>query len=216
MPIEVAKTISVDARNTLVRHRDALQTKFGVSIFFPRNTVRGAYQDMIIKGGVNATTNAGREIDRILVGWRQEFEAFRQRQAFRKNQRRIQANPTEAPFFPTVAETVHTKNTPKPTSNNPFALLEHDTEPTIPTHSTPKTIKPNKPALKGWSTVAAKAPEPPKQLVSTNPPVSPQTFTFGSTSSGAAFTYNTQPFDWASAVDDEHQDNDTDDVWENW
>ena len=216
MPIEVAKTISIDARKTLIRHRDAIQTQFGVSIFFPRNTVRGAFQDMIIKGGVNATTKAERQIDQILIQWRQEFEAFKQRQAYRKNQRRIQQNAAVSPLFPTVAETVHTKNTSNPTSNNPFALLEDFEEPSQ-TQTTLPTIptKSKKQVLKGWSTIAAKTPQPPKPTTtqSTKPNLSSKTFSAEPAQILSSTNIITQPFDWASAVDDE---DDGDDVWDNW
>jgi hypothetical protein len=156
MPIQIAKTISTDARNTLVRNRDALQQKHGVQIFFPKSLVRGDKQDMIIKGGAIATTNAEREIDHILIGWRQEFEAFKQRQAYRKAQRRIAA--TEQPtYFPTIAEACSKSKTLKPKSNNPFAVLEqHDDTPVEPAPE-PKTKSAPKPkTLSGWATVAAK------------------------------------------------------------
>lgn len=196
MPIEVAKTISVDARNTLVRHRDALQEKHGVQIFFPRNRVRGAFQDMIIKGGVNATTNADREIDTILVSWRQEYDAFKQRQAYRKSQRKVASEP---PNFPSVAESLR-KNTSKTTSNNRFSILETartNDEPALPTVVKPKT-KTN--TLTGWASVAAKAPVKQKE------PELPKKFTFGTKGSKAAFQYEEVPlepqhFDWAE--DDE-------------
>lgn len=161
MPIQIAKTISTDARNTLVRNRDALQQKHGVQIFFPKSLVRGDKQDMIIKGGVTGTTNAEREIDRILIGWRQEFEAFKKRQAYRKAQRRIAA--TEQPaYFPTIAEACSKSKTLKPKSTNPFAVLEqHDDTPVEPAPAPePKTKSAPKPkTLSGWATVAAKAPE---------------------------------------------------------
>jgi hypothetical protein len=168
MPIQIAKTISTDARNTLVRNRDALQKKHAVQIFFPKSLVRGDKQDMIIKGGVTGTTNAEREIDRILIGWRQEFEAFKQRQAYRKAQRRVAA--TEQPtYFPTIAEAYSTKSkTSKPKSNNPFAVLENQevktTEPDA--KQTKSASKPK--TLSGWATVAAKAPVKPKVDSKTN------------------------------------------------
>ena len=199
MPIEVAKTISVDARNTLVRHRDALQEKHGVQIFFPRNRVRGAFQDMIIKGGVTATTNADREIDTILISWRQEFDAFKQRQAYRKSQRKVASEP---PNFPSVAESLP-KNTTKTTSNNRFSLLETtrtNDEPSLPTVVKPKT---KTTTLTGWASVAAKAPVKKKE------PELPKKFTFGTKGSKAAFQYEEVPlepqhFDWAE--DDETDD----------
>lgn len=157
MPVQIAKTISTDARNTLVRNRDALQQKHGVQIFFPKSLVRGDKQDMIIKGGAIATTNAEREIDHILIGWRQEFEAFKQRQAYRKAQRRIAA--TEQPtYFPTIAEVCATKSkTLKPKSNNPFAVLEqHDDTPVEPEPELKPKSAPKPKTLSGWATVAAK------------------------------------------------------------
>jgi hypothetical protein len=172
MPVQIAKTISIDARNTLVRNRDVLQQKHCVQIFFPRSLVRGDKQDMIIKGGVIGTTNAEREIDHILIGWRQEFEAFKQRQAYRKAQRRIAA--TEQPaYFPTIAESCATKSkTLKPKSNNPFALLEqHDDTPVEP-EPEPKTKSAPKPkTISGWATVAAK----PAVKTKPNPKVSSKT-----------------------------------------
>lgn len=190
MPIEVPKTISVDARNTLVRHRDALQEKYGVKIFFPRNRVRGAFQDMIIKGGVNGTTHAGREIDTILVSWRQEFDAFKQRQTFRKSQRQVASEP---PNFPSVAESGR-KSTSKTTSNNRFAILE--TARTNDDPSRPTVVKPKTSTLTGWASVAAKAPVKQKE------PELPNKFTFGTTGSKAVFQYlEPQQFDWAE--DDE-------------
>ena len=197
MTIEVAKTISIDARNTLVRNRDALQQKHGVSIFFPRNRVKGAFQDMIIKGGVVATTNASRDIDHILIAWRQEFEAFKTRRARRKTLIRDAAN-DDMPNFPTVADTLPNKHS-APTSNNPFSALEVQTvQSTAPKRRNKKTQ-----TLTGWASVAAKpAPTPAKPApTAAKPPSSPKTFTFGSTSSGSAFTFEPEHFDWAEADD---------------
>ena len=160
MTIQIAKTISIDSRNTLVRNRDALQQKHAVQIFFPKSLVRGDKQDMIIKGGVTGTTNAEREIDNILIGWRQEFEAFKQRQAYRKAQRRVAA--TEQPtYFPTIAEAYSTKSNtskPKPKSNNPFAVLENQEVNTTETDAKQTKSAPKSKTLSGWATVAAKAP----------------------------------------------------------
>ena len=193
MPIQIAKTIPTDAQNSLYHHhREPLQKKHGVKIFFPKSLVRGDKQDMIIKGGVIGTTIAEREIDRILIGWRQEFEAFKQRQAYRKAQRRIAATEQSA-YFPTIAETcaTNTKNTSKSKSNNPFAILEqlHDTpdEPDVkPTASAPKPK-----TLSGWATVAAKPAVKPNETP--NPPKQPK------------------DFDWAQQATDYESDDDYDD-----
>ena len=118
MTIEVTKTISTDSRNTLVRNRDALQTKYGITIFFPRDKVRGAYQDMIIKGGPNAIAKAQRHIDIILAAWNDEFQAYKHRQADKKQSRRSHAIHT--PYLHTITQ--HTHN---PITKNPFAILQH-------------------------------------------------------------------------------------------
>lgn len=173
MPIQVAKTISIDSRNTLVRNRDALQTKHNVQIFFPKSLVRGAFQDMIIKGGVTATTNAEREIDRILITWRQEFDAFKQRQAYRKARRnQITEQP---PHFPTIQESSKSKSTTNTTAiNNRFAILEN-TDPTPDVSLPAPTPKTKTSVLKGWANIAAKpatqpAPPPtPKPTPKTQP-----------------------------------------------
>jgi hypothetical protein len=120
MTIEVTKTISTDSRNTLVRNRDELQHKYGITIFFPRDKVRGAYQDMILKGGPNAIAKAQRHIDTILAAWNDEFNAFKHRQAHKKHSRRIHT----IHIPPT-----HTTYTHNPITNNPFASLQH-TSPT--------------------------------------------------------------------------------------
>ena len=118
MTIEVTKTISTDSRNTLVRNRDALQTKYGITLFFPRDKVRGAYQDMIIKGGPNAIAKAQRHIDIILAAWNDEFQAYKHRQADKKHSHRIHTIHT--PYLPTIT---HTHN---PITKNPFAILQHE------------------------------------------------------------------------------------------
>jgi len=195
MAIEVAKTISVDARNTLVRNRDSLQTRHGIQIFFPRNRVRGDTQEMILKGGPNAIARAEREIDTILVAWYDEFAAFKQRQAYRKQNRlRLNADNTP-PKFPSLPTT--TSNTTTRTNKNAFASLEGLTQPSPDTtHENVVQVpvtKCKKPTLTGWAAMAAKPAE--------KPPTKPTKFTFGSTGSGAAFTYESMPepeyFDWA-------------------
>ena len=190
MPIEVAKTISIDARNTLVRRRDELQTRHGIKMFFPKNRVRGATQDMVLKGGPNAIARAGRDIDTILLAWNDEFQAFKQRQAYRKESRRLQNPP---PQFPS--------NTTKPSTTNAFknrfsALEATDTTTTASAAVEVPVTKPKQPTLKGWAAMAAKPATKPKVKM-------PSKFTFGTTGSGAAFTYMEEPeyFDWAEEDD---------------
>ena len=174
MPIQVAKTISVDSRNTLVRNRDALQTKHNVQIFFPKSLVRGAYQDMIIKGSVTATTNAEREIDSILISWRQEFEDFKQRQAYRKTRRnQITEQP---PHFHSIQESFKSKSTTKTTVvNNRFAILENF-DPTSEVSLPPPTPKTNTSVLKGWANIAAKPSTQPLSHPKPTPKTQPVSF----------------------------------------
>ena len=198
MTIEVAKTISVDARNTLVRNRDALQQKHGVKIFFPRNRVRGATQDMVLKGGPNAIARAERDIDTILIAWCDEFNAFKQRQAYRKERRRLQQTP---PQFPSTTRKLSTNNTYK----NRFSALntsEHTSTTASAAVEVPVT-KPKQPTLKGWAAMAAKPATKPKELPKAN---MPSKFTFGTTGSGAAFTYIEEPehFDWGEETDSQY------------
>lgn len=199
MPIEVAKTISVDARNTLIRNRDALQTHHGIKIYFPKNRVRGNTQDMVLKGGPNAIARAERVIDTILLAWHDEFQAFKQRQASRKESRRLQQTP---PQIPSTTINPNTNNTFK----NRFSVLdasEHTTTNVVPTHLEVPVTKPREPTLKGWAAMAAKPATNPKE-----PPKAklPSKFTFGTTGSGATFTYMEEPehFDWAEEADSQY------------
>ena len=221
MPIEVAKTISVDARNTLVRNRDSLQTRHGIQIFFPRNRVRGDTQDMILKGGPNAIARAEREIDTILVAWFDEYTAFKQRQAYRKqNRRRLNADNTP-PKFPSLPTTTSTNT--KPTHKNAFAALDSLAQPSPDTtHENVAQVpvtNPKKPALTGWAAMAAKPAEKPAE----KPPSKPTKFTFGTTGSGAAFTYDAdsypalepmpepEHFDWAEDAEQQSPGG-----WDTW
>lgn len=215
MPIEVAKTISVDARNTLIRNRDSLQERHGIKIFFPKNRVRGATQDMVLKGGPNAIARAEREIDTILIAWRDEFLAFKQRQAYRKESRRLQQPP---PQFPST--------TTKPSTTNPYknrfsALEDTDTTATVTPEPAPPQVpvtKPKEPTLMGWAAMAAKPATKPKELTKAKMPTK---FTFGSTGSGAAFTYpdplpEPEHFDWAEEVDTHFSPSPSPDGWDTW
>jgi hypothetical protein len=216
MTIEVAKTISVDARNTLVRHRDALQTVYGIKMFFPRNRVRGSHQDMVLKGGPNAIARAEREIDTILIAWRDEFESFKQRQASRKERRRIQHQETNQ--FPSVAESVSSKprHTEHSLHKNQFSALDGlDTTTTTTTTASAflevPVAKPKEPTLKGWAAMAAKPATKPKELPKAK---LPSKFTFGTVDSGATFTYMEEPehFDWAEEADCSPSPN----SWDTW
>lgn len=214
MPIEVAKTISVDARNTLIRNRDTLQERHGIKIYFPKNRVRGDTQDMVLKGGPNAIARAEREIDTILIAWRDEFLAFKQRQAYRKESRRLQQPP---PQFPSTTTKPHTNNPYK----NRFSALEATATATAtsePAHVPVPVTKPKEPTLTGWAAMAAKPAPKPKELPKAKMPTK---FTFGTTGSGAAFTYpealpEPEHFDWAEEVETNFAPSPSPDGWDTW
>ena len=215
MPIQVSKTIPVDSRMTLIRNRDNINNKYGVMMFFPKDLVRGVNQEMILKGGPNAISRAEREINVILTEWRAEFDAFRQRRALRKQtERAMRVDGVKE--FPKVAKR-EVKKTNGLSKNAFSALLDEEKSSLSDVVEVigPKPVtKVKSPTLKGWATMAAKAPvpvssasesesEPKKVEVITNIEKTPQ------------FKYPPlKSFDWADAVDDE--DNDEDDVWENW
>jgi len=218
MPIQVAKTISVHSRKTLIRNRDDIQARHGIRINFPMHLVRGDTQEMILSGGPNAIARAEREIDSILVSWHDEYTAFKRREANRKQNRRRNEHHMDQPHFPTIAESVSSNNTTNtPFSKNKFAALEvvETTEPTptsLPQKPTPKPT-PKQPTLKGWAAMASKPAAKPK----TPPkPKMPTKFTFGTVGSGAAFTYvEPEQFDWAEEADTHFSPVD-DDGWDTW
>ena len=88
MPTTVYQTINVDSRNHLIRNRDALKTEFGIDIFFPRNKVRGQFQEMSLNGGTKAIFEAQKKIAIILADWQQEFDAFKDRKKRRQQKRK--------------------------------------------------------------------------------------------------------------------------------
>ena len=209
MAIEVAKTISIDARNTLIRNRDALQAMYGVKMFFPKSLVRGAYQDMILKGGASGVSRAEREIDVILIEWRREFEAFKERRARRKAHNRVVSEDTFGDKFPTLAKVPATKKKSKMGKNSFSVLMDEaggvveETVTEIAQVPVPVT-KRKEPVLQGWAAMAAKAPVVEKKEPKAT---APKKFTFGEKGSGAAFQLEEfppiKPFNWADCVDEE-------------
>lgn len=210
MPIQVAKTIPVDARHTLVRNRDMIQSNHGVQMYFPKSLVRGANQDMILKGGPNAIARAEREIDVILGTWRGEFEAFKARRAFRKNRDRMLAAAEGVEKFPMLAKAeVKVK---KELGGNGFSALlnEDEVNSALDVVVGPKpTTKSKEPVLKGWAVVAAKKP-----VMVESAPIATNTTVVEDFEKVKLFEFPPlKPFDWADAVDEEDGG---DDVWDNW
>ena len=81
MPYTETMSVPVDARNTLIRHRDMLKEKYGVNVYFPRSEVRGAYQGMVVKGGTSGVFKAKQEVNRLLATWKEEYEGHKTRKA---------------------------------------------------------------------------------------------------------------------------------------
>ena len=200
MPITVSKTIHVDSRNTIIRHRDGLQTHHGVQLFFPKNAVRGLYQDMVIKGSPTACTKAERDIERILLTWNEEYQAFKERKARRKAMMNHTTTTNSHFEFPSVPTSSNSKPRDATLASNPFSLLLQDEPTTPPPHeptpqTTPQTT-PKQPVLKGWAAIAAK-PAAPAPVPA---PAAPKT------------TTASKPFSWADvAFDDDSWSQDEDD-----
>ena len=148
MPTTVFQTINVHSRNHIIRNRDTIQNDFNIEIFFPRNKVRGEFQDMALKGGTKAIFDAQKLIRSILVDWKEEYDAFKERKKTRKYN---QFKPSEDIGFawPSISNMDMEK---KHTSSNPFEVLALD-EPSV--MDLVPVVKSTKKTLTGWSKVAA-------------------------------------------------------------
>ena len=150
-------TVSIDARNTLIRNRDNIKARLGVEMYFPRSGVRGGYQDMVLKGTTGTVPRAIREVNMILAAWKQEYDAFKQRKRERRLASRQQD--AEAVVWPSLASD---KPKTKVVSNNMFDLLTVD-EPRTKQEAkkvlVPKPVKVKAAKLTGWAAMAAKPAE---------------------------------------------------------
>ena len=151
MPTTVFQTIDVESRNHIIRNRDTLKAQFGIDIRFPRNKVRGQFQDMDLIGGTKAIFEAQKKIALILADWQQEFDAFKARKARRQHHHIVEESSAVA--WPSI-HTPEVKKTPK--SSNPFDVLGVDEEDSF-VEIVP-VVKPKKTTLTGWSKVVASAP----------------------------------------------------------
>lgn len=160
-------TIRTDARNTMVRNRDAVQQTHGVKIFFPRDRVRGAFQDMAIQGGAQSVFKAQKQLDSILGEWTREFNAYKQRKAQRNRVDKVYAVKEDPNIkWPSLAQTTVPKK--QSTLKNSFgALLEMDPEDgsSQDTSVPAKKSSKKKTVLTGWNTIAATAPVVQKETV---------------------------------------------------
>ena len=149
MPATVYQTINVDSRNHLIRNRDALKTEFGIDIFFPRNKVRGQFQEMSLNGGTKAIFEAQKKIAIILADWQQEFDAFKDRKKRRQQHQQHDSDDSSVnwPSIPIQEVNMTTKST------NPFEGLTLDEEESVA--DIIPVVKPKKPSLTCWSKVVS-------------------------------------------------------------
>ena len=160
--IEVRKTVPADACPSstpgegsvvLVSARGGWKAKHGVEVFFPRSGRRGLNQEIVLKGGVRGVGIVEREIDRVLISWREDFEAFQDRRRRRRRERdHVRSSP------PSTMAGVPSKSVKSAKSANRFAGLEEETmtAPDPIEASVPEVVKPKKPTLSGWAAIAAK------------------------------------------------------------
>ena len=171
MPSTQFQTINCDSRNTLIRNRDDIKSKFGVTMRFPKNLVRGGFQDMVLEGGAQAIFAAQKEINRILVLWQEEYDAFLERKAKRalfERRGRHFRKAQQLEEWPEVVDTSSTAEPNRKTHKNKFAGLRLDEGEVVPVENFPTLgatghidgsmipAMETKSVLSGWSKVAAK------------------------------------------------------------
>ena len=129
MPSTQFQTINCDSRNTLIRNRDAIQDKYSIKMRFPKNLVRGGFQDMVLEGGPQAIFAAQKEINRILATWQSEYDQFLERKAKRALASRRSRNFFAAKELSSWPETSSVKTgEPVKTNKNKFHGLALDEE----------------------------------------------------------------------------------------
>ena len=151
MPTTTYQTIDVDSRNHIIRHRDTLKKQFAIDIFFPRDKVRGQFQDMALVGPPSYIFEAQKKIATILADWQREFDAFKERRARRRQQSRMAADEAYSPVgWPSVS--THTIDTTTHTrySKNQFDALTIDEESIV---EVVPVVTHKKNTLTGWSKV---------------------------------------------------------------
>ena len=190
MPIHVA------SRNTLVRHRDTIKAKYGVDLFFPRGNVHGLHQDMVLKGGVSSIFSARKEIARVLHTWSEEYRGFKERDARRKSDMRVNRVDDVTRSWPSLEQ--RTTNVKKVVSNNAFAALL-DVDAVRDVMSVSNVVMPEKkvsagPGLTGWAAMAAKPATTPVRSVAPVPEATDDDV-------GSGVTYDLSTMNWGDFAD---------------
>ena len=193
MPIHVA------SRNTLVRHRDTIKAKYGVDLFFPRGNVHGLHQDMVLKGGVSSIFSARKEIARVLHTWSEEYRGFKERDARRKRDMRVNRVDDVTRSWPSLEQ--RTTNVKKVVSKNAFAaLLDVDAVRDVMSDSkvvkkVPKKTVSTVPVLTGWAAMAAKPATTPVRSVAPVPEATDDDV-------GSEVTYDLSTMNWGDFADE--------------
>ena len=142
-----------------MRHRDMLKERYGVDVYFPRGNVRGAHQDMVLKGGVSAIFSARKEIAGVLHTWSEEYSGFKERKARRYRDARVKPVDDVRTTWPSLKE--GPAKVKKVVSKNAFAVLLDEEGTSVSEVEVVRPAKTKKAAvLKGWATMVKKAPVP--------------------------------------------------------
>lgn len=122
--------------------------------------MRGANQEMVLKGGPRGIAAVEREIEKVLADWRVEFEGFLNRRRWRRDD--LRRRTAEFPGSQKASSESKVSKVSKP--SNMFALLDPEEEmsgPEVSTEVEVPVVKPRRAQLTGWAAMAAKpAAEP--------------------------------------------------------
>ena len=149
-------TIDTGARSSLITQRDAIQSKYGIKMFFPRDGVRGQFQDVTLVGGSQSVFSAQKEIRTVINDWQDRYAIYKKHKQTRTTVNVSKSCPTKI-IWPTLHQpSVQKSNTIK----NPFSvLLEDDVTQNTTLITTPvkRTTKKTN-TLTGWNKIAANKP----------------------------------------------------------
>ena len=179
-----------------MRHRDTIKAKYGVDLFFPRGNVHGLHQDMVLKGGVSSIFSARKEIARVLHTWSEEYRGFKERDARRKSDMRVNRVDDVTRSWPSLEQ--RTTNVKKVVSNNAFAALL-DVDAVRDVMSVSNVVMPEKkvsavPVLTGWAAMAAKPATTPVRSVAPVPEATDDDV-------GSGVTYDLSTMNWGDFAD---------------
>ena len=187
MPFTESITVPCDARGRLIAARQGICDRLRVKMFFPRNKVRGRFQEMILEGGVGAIREAKKETNWIVAEWQRKFDAWqahkREQKQFDDRSRHLwKAQELERSVTPTMMGRQQQGRIRK--AVNGFAGLEVDRDTQVIQHypslrSSDRQVDGTKVMEKNklgntWATMAAKPAAPIKQKPKQEPKQKPR------------------------------------------